>query len=154
MQVLLCILNNSIKHQSFIYTELTMKTVLFLTIQFYISRKFSSIWPIDRTLSGTTTPGQSGPRSDGDEEVLHILKSSSIIGTSCYIQDTRLGVLLLCRDAVDVFCSPSGLDHMTLLEGSLTPLQRRSRCILQPQLTVSKISLVEFKIISFLNVLL
>ena len=29
----------------------------------------SSIWPIDRTLSGITTPGQSGPRSDGNEGV-------------------------------------------------------------------------------------
>ena len=30
----------------------------------------SSIWPIDRTLSGVTTPGQSGPGSDGNEGVL------------------------------------------------------------------------------------
>ena len=32
----------------------------------------SSIWLIDRTLSGATTPGQSGPTSDGIEGVLHI----------------------------------------------------------------------------------
>ena len=42
-----------------------MKTVLFLTIQFSISTQFSSIWPIDRTLSGATTPGHSGPGNDG-----------------------------------------------------------------------------------------
>ena len=31
-----------------------------------------SVWPIDRTQSGATTPGQSGPGSNGNEEVLHI----------------------------------------------------------------------------------
>ena len=33
----------------------------------------SSIWPIDRTLSGITTPRQSGPGSNGNEGVLDIL---------------------------------------------------------------------------------
>ena len=32
----------------------------------------SSIWPIDRTLTETTTLGQSGPGNNGDEGVLHI----------------------------------------------------------------------------------
>ena len=32
----------------------------------------TSIWHIDRSLTGTTTPDQSGPRSNGNEEVLHI----------------------------------------------------------------------------------
>ena len=31
--VLLCITNNSFKHQSFVYNQLNVKTVLFLTIQ-------------------------------------------------------------------------------------------------------------------------
>ena len=31
-----------------------------------------SIWPIDRTLPGTITLGQSGPESKGNEGVLHI----------------------------------------------------------------------------------
>ena len=44
--------------------------------------QFSSIWPENRTLSGTTTPGQSGPGSDGNEKVLHILQSTSITETS------------------------------------------------------------------------
>ena len=56
------------------------KTVLFQIIQFCIL--FSSICPIDRNLSGATTPGQSGPGSDGNEGVLHILQSSSIIEAS------------------------------------------------------------------------
>ena len=42
----------------------------------------SSISPIDRTLSGATTLGQSEPGNDGNEEVLHIPQSSSITGAS------------------------------------------------------------------------
>ena len=42
----------------------------------------SSIWPIDRTLSGATTPDYSEPRSDGNEGVLGILQSSSITWAS------------------------------------------------------------------------
>ena len=38
----------------------------------------SSIWPIDRTLSGATTPGQSGPGSDDNEWVIYIPQSSNI----------------------------------------------------------------------------
>ena len=40
-QVLLCITNNSFKHQSFVYTQLNDQTVLFLTIQFSISYLFA-----------------------------------------------------------------------------------------------------------------
>ena len=43
-------------------------------------------------------------------------------------------VLTLCREAVGVFYSPSLLSHQDIRWGSLTPLQRSSRCILQPQL--------------------
>ena len=42
----------------------------------------SFILPIDKTLSGTTTVGQSRPVSDGNEEVLCISQSSSITGAS------------------------------------------------------------------------
>ena len=42
----------------------------------------SSIWPIDRTLSGATTPGSSRPGNYGNEGVLCIPQSSSITGTS------------------------------------------------------------------------
>ena len=43
---------------------------------------FSSIWLLDRSLSGATTPSQSGPGSDGNKGVLRIPQSSSITGTS------------------------------------------------------------------------
>ena len=44
--------------------------------------QFSSICPIDRAQSGATIPGQSGPGSNGNEEVLHIPQSLIITGTS------------------------------------------------------------------------
>ena len=98
--------------------SLHVKTVLLETIQFIISTQFSSIWPIDRTLSGAATPGQSGPGSDVNKGVLHIPQSSSITGTSpsdCFVsykQDTNSGWRLnLGRDAVDVFYSPSWLGN-------------------------------------------
>ena len=42
----------------------------------------SFILPIDRTLSGTTTLGQSVPGSNSNEGVLHIPQSSSITEAS------------------------------------------------------------------------
>ena len=81
-QALLCITNNRIKHQSFIYTQLNVKIILFQIIQFSISTQFSSSRPIDSTLSGTTTLGQSGLGSNGNEGVLHIPQSSRITGAS------------------------------------------------------------------------
>ena len=41
-----------------------------------------SIWPIDKTLSADTTPGQSGPESDGNEGVLRVPQSPSIAEAS------------------------------------------------------------------------
>ena len=76
----------------------------------------TSIWPINRTLSGTTTLGQSRPGSDGNERVLCIPQSSSITGTSpsdCLLSYSRhllVGVVLpLCRDAISECYSPSQL---------------------------------------------
>ena len=65
------------------YSFLFVETDLFQTNQFCIktnfkcqncpvSTQFASIRPIDRTLSGATTPAQSGPGSDGNERVLCI----------------------------------------------------------------------------------
>ena len=71
-QVLICITNNSIKHQSSIYTQLNIKTVLFQTIQLSISTQFSSIMTIDRNLSGATTPGQRRTKSYCHKGELHI----------------------------------------------------------------------------------
>ena len=99
----------------FVHTQLNVKTVLFRVIQFSISTHFSSIWPVDRTLSGATTPSQSGAGSDGNEGVLRIPQSSSISGTSpsiCLVSypGHSLGVVLpLCRDVVSVFYIPSRL---------------------------------------------
>ena len=59
-----------------------VKTALFQTIQFSISMQFSSIWLIDRTLSGAITLAQRGPRSDGNDGVPHIPQNSNITGTS------------------------------------------------------------------------
>ena len=36
----------------------------------------NSVWPIDGTLTRTTTPGQSGARGNGNKGVLHIPQSS------------------------------------------------------------------------------
>ena len=40
-QVLLCMSNNSIKHQSFVYRQLNVQTVLFISIQFCINHLFA-----------------------------------------------------------------------------------------------------------------
>ena len=53
---------------SFVFTQFKCQTVLFS--------------PIDRTLSDTTTLGQSGPVNDGNEGVLCIPQSSIIFGAS------------------------------------------------------------------------
>ena len=94
-------------------------SVLFQIIQFSISTLFrrqkqfyfEQIGP----LSGATTPGPSGPGSDGNEGVLRIPQSSSIAGTSpsdclvSYPGHSLGGVLPPCREAVGVFYSPSRL---------------------------------------------
>ena len=91
------------------------KTFLFLKIQFSIGTQFSSIGPIDRTLSGSTSPCQSGPGSYGNEKVLHIPQRSSITGNSpseclrLYSRHYLWGGLTSCRYAVGVFHSPSRL---------------------------------------------
>ena len=103
----------------FVFKQLNAKIVLFQTIQFSISTLFSSIWPIDRTLSGVATPGQSGPGSNSNERVIHIPQSSSITGALpsdfwvSYLGHS-LGerVLPLCREAVSVFYCPSQLGKL------------------------------------------
>ena len=68
-----------------------------------------------RTLMSITSVVQSGPRSNGNEELLHI-PQTSMAGASqikailCHIQDIGGRVLLLCRDVVCVFykCSQLG----------------------------------------------
>ena len=121
-QILFCITYNSIKHLSFVYTQLNNQTVIFLTIQFNINHLFALIKfqtvlinPYIGPCRGATTPGQSGPGNDGNEEILCIPQSSSITKASpsdClmpYPGHTLGRVLPLCRDAVGVFYSPSRL---------------------------------------------
>ena len=101
----------------------TYKQNLFQTIQFSISTLFSSIWPIDRTLSGATTPSQSGPGSDGNEGVLRIPQSSSITGSFSVIY--RIFVGRVCGDAVCVFYSPIRLGpSVSLVLSPLSDLLR------------------------------
>ena len=75
----------------------------------------SFIWSIDRTQSGATTPGQSGPGRDGNKEVHHIPQSSSITEAlpnrlfSVISWTFIVGVLPLYRDSVSVFCCPCWL---------------------------------------------
>ena len=59
-----------------------MKTALSQTIQLRIRTQFSSIWHIDRTLSGATTPGKSGPGNDGNKGIIRIYQSSHITEAS------------------------------------------------------------------------
>ena len=95
-----------------------IKAFLFQTIQLSIRTLFSSIWPRDRTLSGASTPGQIGPCSDGNEQLLRISQSSSITGTStsnCLVSlsgHSGSEVLPLCRKAVSVFHSPNQLGKL------------------------------------------
>ena len=69
-------------------------------------KQFSSIWPIESTLEGSTTPGQSGPGNDGNEAIFHIPQSS--IRMFSVISRTLVGlggVLPHSRDEGGVFCS-------------------------------------------------
>ena len=65
---------------AFFYTQLNDFNYFYIKSEFSISHLFEHIicfiWPIDRTLSGTTTPSQSGPGSNGNEGVLHVLQIS------------------------------------------------------------------------------
>ena len=45
----------------------------------YSKLLYISIWLIDGTLAGTTTQGQSGPRSNDNEGVLHILQTLRMV---------------------------------------------------------------------------
>ena len=75
----------------------------------------SSIWAIDRTLSGATTPGQSRPRSYGNEGVLRIPQISKAGASPLDCLMSYLGHSLsggdlpLDRDAVSVLYSTSRL---------------------------------------------
>ena len=97
--------------------RLDVKTVLFQAIHFSISTQFSSIWPIDRTLSGSTTPGLSEPGSGAMKmysafpTAPDYLKPLYLI-VQWHIHDTSWRFLPHCRAAVGVFYSPSWLANV------------------------------------------
>ena len=122
----------------------------------------NSIWPIDRTLSGTTTLGPDWTWEQWQwMSTLHS-PNLTIRLFSVITRTFMRRVLLLCRDAVEVFCSSNWLDQGVMaMKGYstfpkapglkhhyqmilchikntswrwLTPLQRCSHHILQPHL--------------------
>ena len=128
---MLCITNNSISHQSLIYTVLDVETVLFQATNFSISTYFSFIWPIHRALSDAATAGWSGRGSDDNEWFFRITQNLqhywniSIRLFNVISKSLVEGVSSLCREAVGVFYSPSGLGHRKLVEGVL-PIWREA----------------------------
>ena len=76
--------------------------------------QFSSIWPIDRAQSGTTTSRHNGPESDGNKGVRQIPQSTSItekLPPVCLVsyQDTRWAFSPPYRDVDGIFYSPGRL---------------------------------------------
>ena len=69
---------------------------------------------IDGTLTGTNTLGQSGPGSNDNEGVLHIFQSFETAASSSYSSvpypQHSLRILLISKDAVSIFYSPSRFD--------------------------------------------
>ena len=126
-QVLLCITNNSIKHQSFAYIQLNDQTVLFQTIQFSISHLFALSLNVKQFYLTHRQDYQVLPlQARVDLRVMAIKGYSTFTQTpallephhqivQCHIQHTCWGSILpLCRDAVSVFYSPSQLGFTTL----------------------------------------
>ena len=122
-----CFISRSIQLNSshLFTTQLNDKAVLFLTIQFSIIHLFalslnmslnislnSSIWPIDRTLSGATTPA----RVD--------LGAIAMKGYSAF---AKAPALLKPHHQIVLY------NFQDFRWGGLTPQQRSSRCIQQPQ---------------------
>ena len=71
---------------SYVYSQLNDEAVAFLTIHFSISHLFAHslnvkqfYWLIDKTLSGTTSPGQSEPEGNGSEEYSVLLKAPALL---------------------------------------------------------------------------
>ena len=102
--------------------------------------QFSSIWPLDRTLSGATTPNQSWAGSDDNQTVLRIPQSSCITGTSlsdCLVSwpGHSLGgeILPLCICAVGIFYNPSqlGKRHLVCQQENLNKNSTFNLCYFQ-----------------------
>ena len=114
MSIIVCLHSKISKQFYFKQFILVYKKVIFQTILFSISTQFSSIWPIDWTLSDATIPDLSGPGGNGNKGVLRIPQSFSITGSSpsnylVSYPGRSWEVLVLCRDVVSVFSSLSRL---------------------------------------------
>ena len=90
------------------------QTVLIETIQFSIRTQFSSIWPIDRTQSGATTPSPEWTRERRQwmgtlhsPELQHHWNLTFRLFSVLSRTLVGGGVLRLFRGVVGVFCSPS-----------------------------------------------
>ena len=116
MQVLVCINNNSIKHWSFIYTELNNLAALsfnnsvlhrsFVCTQFQCQTVVFE--PRIKKLSDVTSPDESGLGSDERAPCIH--QSSCITGASasdCFISYPGHLFRVKFREPVGVFYSPS-----------------------------------------------
>ena len=96
--------------KQFYFKQLSLAQVICLHT---VKRSNSTIWPRDRTLLVTTMPGQSGPRSNGNERVLHITQGSRTrtSPSDClvpYLRHSRgFYSLSLCRDAPRILYCPS-----------------------------------------------
>ena len=71
-----------------------------------------NIWPKDRTLSDATTPSQSGPGSDADEEVSRITGASPSYCLVSYPGQSLGWGLPLCSDVIGVLYNPSRLANI------------------------------------------
>ena len=109
-------------------------SVLFQTIQFTISTQLRSIWPIDRTLSSGTSPGQSGPGSYGNKGILRVTQSSSFTGTSpsdClvwYIRTLVRGFLSTAEKQLGVFYSLKRLSNFSLNKNIINSTFENLKC--------------------------
>ena len=120
-QVLLCITNNSIKHQAFVYTQLNDQTVLFQTIQFSIC--YLSIFSLKVKYLHLT-------QNRGPYQVLSLRFTVDLGAIAMKRYTTFPQITALLEPRYQIFVSYLG--HSL---GCLIPLQRCIRCILQPQPT-------------------
>ena len=103
LQLLQCNTNNSIQYQSIFY-----------------SVKWSdvSIWRIDGTLLGITTPGKSGPWRIGNKGVLHIpqsYRSGTSASAGCVIFRKLVGKWAYLSAEMLLACSTSPTDWNWLI---------------------------------------
>ena len=96
--------------QVFLYNSYNLTSVISLHTVY-------SIWLINRTWSGATILGQSGPRRNVNEGILHKLQSWSL----------TIGLFnVICKNVVSVFYSPSRLGWQILGNCTSCKIQSRS----------------------------